>query len=229
MLSTFVAAVAIRYLRPDEASVAIGGMYLWLGYAGVLGYIGVFGDPALRPPGPAFVLIPVFLFVFLFLARSAPAARIAASIPLGLLMGAQVFRVGVELFLYRLWHAGLAPHMLTFEGANFDILIGLSAPVVAWLHATGRMGERPALAWNGLGIAMLANVAVRAMLTAPGLFHLITTDLPDRAIGIFPFTYIPGFMAPLGLTLHVLAIRALRAKLRMRTAQRPHPRKPQAE
>jgi hypothetical protein len=30
-------------------------------------------------------------------------------------------------------------------------------------------------------------------------------------MGTFPFSYIPGFMAPLAMMLHVLALRALRA------------------
>ncbi|HUZ90514.1 MAG TPA: hypothetical protein VMU78_01225 [Methylocella sp.] len=62
-----VAAVAISYLRRNEAAIVIGGMCLCLGYAGALGYFGVIGDPALKVPGPAFLLIPVFPFVFLFL------------------------------------------------------------------------------------------------------------------------------------------------------------------
>ncbi|HUZ90515.1 MAG TPA: hypothetical protein VMU78_01230 [Methylocella sp.] len=127
----------------------------------------------------------------------------ALAIPVSILIGAQIFRIGVELFLHQLWLADLAPRMLTFEGANYDILVGLSAPLVAWLYAKGRIGERAALAWNALGLVMLINIAVRALLTAPGALHLIATDLPDRAIGTFPFSYIPGFMAPLALTRHV--------------------------
>jgi len=30
--------------------------------------------------------------------------------------------------------------MLTYEGANVDILIGLSAPIVAWVSTRGRLG-----------------------------------------------------------------------------------------
>ena len=213
-MAIFVAATAIRYLRPAVAMATIVVMALWLTYAGALGYFGVIGDPAL--PGPAFLLIPVFLFVFLFLTRSEPAARIAYAIPLGLLIGAQVFRVGVELALHQLWLAGLAPRMLTYSGANYDIVIGLSAPLVAWLYARGNIGERAALAWNALGIALLVNIATRALLTAPGPLHVLAAEVSDRAIGTFPYSYIPGFLALLALVLHVLAIRALRARLRAR-------------
>lgn len=214
VMAFFVAAMVIRHLRTTAAVTIIVVMVLWLTYAGLLGYFGVIGNPVL--PGPAFLLIPVFLFVFLFLTRSEPAARIATTIPLGLLIGAQVFRVGVELVLHQLWLVGLAPRMLTYSGANYDIVIGISAPLVAWLYVRGNIGERAALAWNALGIVLLVNIATRALLTAPGPLHVLASEVPNRAIGTFPFSYIPGFLAPLALVLHVLAIRALRARLRGR-------------
>jgi hypothetical protein len=203
-----------RYMSRRAVATFAVGLAIWLIYAGALGYLGVVANPSLRPPGPAMLLLPVFLFVALYLARTDGALRVASSIPLEWLMGLQVFRVFVELFLHQLWHNGLAPRMLTYEGANFDIVIGLSAPLIAWLYARGSVRDKAALAWNILGLAMLANVAVRALLTAPGPFQLLTSDVPNLAIGTFPFTYIPGFLAPLALVLHVLSIRALRARMR---------------
>jgi hypothetical protein len=38
---------------------------------------------------------------------------------------------------------------------------------------------------------------------------LMSTEVPNVAMGIFPYTFIPGFFAPLAVTLHVLAIRAI--------------------
>lgn len=207
-----VLGIAARYLPRRVAATTATGLLIWIAYAGSLGYHGVIGNPGLRPPGPFLLVFPVFLFVAMFLTRSANALRIATSIPLEWLMGLQVFRVVVELFLHQLWQQGLAPRMLTYDGANFDIVVGLSAPFVAWLYAKGFIRERLALAWNIFGLMMLANVAVRALLSAPGLLHVLTDDIPNLAIGIFPFTFIPGFMAPLALVLHVLAIRALRAR-----------------
>lgn len=216
----FVASVAIavmvaaaRFLPRRTVPGLLAGLSAWLVYVGLLSYFGVVANAALRPPGTAFLIGPVFLFVFLVLARSPAGARVALALPLWIVMGAQSFRIGVELFLHQLWLDGLAPRMLTYEGANFDILIGLSAPLAAWLSTRGRIGQRLALGWNVLGLLALANIAVRALLTAPGPLNLIHAEVPNLAIGTFPFTYIPGFFAPLALVLHVLAIRALRARL----------------
>jgi hypothetical protein len=211
-----IAGLLLRYLPREVALRWLGGLGGWLVYAGILGYSGVVGDASLRPPGPAFLLVPVFLFVALFLVRSPAGERVALGIPLSIIVGAQVFRVGVELILHQLWLAGMAPRLITYAGGNWDILIGLTAPIVALLYSRERIGERLVLAWTVLGLATLANVALRAMLSAPGALNLVHTEIPNTAIGTFPFTYIPGFLAPLALVLHVLAILALRARRRLR-------------
>ena len=134
--------------------------------------------------------------------------------PLWVLIGTQAFRVGVELFIHQLWIDGLAPKMLTFAGANVDIYIGASAPVIAWLSMRGGWGQRLALLWNLLGLLSLANVVTRAVLTAPGPLNLIHAEVPNRMIGTFPFMFIPGFFVPLAVVLHVLAIRSITSHAR---------------
>lgn len=204
-----IAAGMTRYLPRNYRTPALLGLAAWIGYGGLLGWAGVIGDAALLPPGLFYLLAPIVLFV-MFMARSRVGLTVALSLPLGLLMGMESFRLLVEVFLDQLWRDGQLPRMMTFHGANFDILIGASAPVMAWLYSSGRISNRTALLWNLAGIAMLANVAVRGVLTTPGLLRLIATEVPNAAIGTFPFSYIPGLMVPLALVLHVLAIRALR-------------------
>lgn len=213
VVAAAVLMLAGRYLPRGTAAAIWVGLPAWLLYVGLLGYFGVVRNAALRPPGIAFILGPVALFVVLFAARAAGGGRIALAVPLWLLLGLQGYRVGVELFLHRLWLDGLAPRMLTFEGANVDVLIGVSAPLIAWLSTRGRPGLRLALAWTVLGLLALANVAVRSALTAPGPLNLIHAEVPNLALGTFPFMFIPGFFAPLAVVLHVLAIRSLRVRL----------------
>jgi len=210
LLVGIVGVLTRRYLSP----IVLAGLAAWLVYVGLLSYFGVVRDPNLRPPGAFLVVLPVFFFIFFTLGRSSTGARWAGAVPLALLLGLQSFRVGVELLLHQLWLDGLAPQMLTFAGSNLDIFIGASAPLIAWLSTKGRFGSRLALAWNGLGLISLINVATRSALTTPGPLNLIHTEVPNLAIGTFPFTYIAGFFAPLAVMLHVLAIRALLTKLK---------------
>ena len=178
----------------------------------ILGYTGVIANASTLPPGMFYLLVPIIMLV-MFTARSRIGEAVALSFPLWLLMGMESFRLVVEVFLHQLWLDGQLPKMLTYQGANFDILIGISAPVMAWLLASRRISNRVALVWNVIGIVMLANVAVRAVLTSPGPLHFISTEVPNMAIGTFPYTYIPGLMVPLALVLHVLSIRALKRRI----------------
>src|ERR1700683_2729112 len=183
LMAAVVVALIARYLSRRAAFRVLVGLTVWLVYAGLMGYFGVIKNTAMRPPGIAFLIGPVLLFLLLFIVtivRSTAAVRIALAFPLWILLGIQTFRIGVELFLHQLWIDGLVPKMLTFDGANVDIYVAVSAPLIAWLSTRGRLGLRIALVWSVLGLLALTNVVTRAVLTAPGPFNLIHTEVPNR-------------------------------------------------
>lgn len=207
-----VLCLVVRRYRGDRGAVQfLAGLALWLVYAGTLSVLGVLRIPDARPPGIVFVVAPLAALV-LWAVGSRSAGRFATSIPLTLLIGLQAFRIVVEVFLHQLWFDGIVPKTLTFEGDNVDLWIGLSAPVVAWVAGRGPSALRFAVAWNVVGLASLANVVVRSVLTAPGPFHLVHGEVLNRAIGTFPYTYIAAFLAPGALLLHVLCLRAINAR-----------------
>jgi hypothetical protein len=211
LLAAAVVAGAWRFLSRRSFVVVLIGLPAWLAWVGTLSAAGVIRDVSLRPPGIVYVFAPVLLFMMLFAVRSRAGLAVALRIPTGLLIGAQCFRVGVELGLHRLGEERLVPRLMTYDGGNVDIFVGVSAPLVAWLLVTGRIGRGPALAWNVVGLLALANVAARAVLSAPGPLNVLHTEVPNVAVGLFPFTYLAGFFAPMAVLLHVLCIRALRA------------------
>jgi hypothetical protein len=208
-----VLLVGARFLPRRAFLTLVVGSLAWLTYVGVMSYFGVVRNPALKPPGAAYLLLPAAAMIA-YLARSGVGLRIALRVPATWLIGIQVFRIGVELLLHRLYVDGLVPRLMTYEGGNVDIAIGLSAPLIAWLASRGSAARRWALVWNLAGLAALANVAIRAIGTAPGALNFIHSEVPNLAVGMFPFTYVAGFFAPLAVVLHVLAIRALRAGAR---------------
>jgi hypothetical protein len=211
IIATLISAVLLRYLPAKRALIGIGFIAIWLGYAGVMGYSGIIGDPTRMPPGIFLLLAPIIAFVAIVLGRSPAGRYLATSIPVTVIFALQTFRIGVELTLSSLHAAGLTTRLLTLSGGNVEILVGLSAPIIAFAVTRGATGRRIALAWNVIGLLSLLNVATRAVLTAPGPLNLIHAELPNVAMGMFPFSFIPGFMAPLAMMLHVLAFRALRA------------------
>jgi hypothetical protein len=216
-LALMVVALVSRYLSTRIAVRVLLGLCAWFLYAGLLGYLGILRDTSTRPPGIAFLFVPIILFLGVFvilILRSAAGARLALAFPLSIIVGVQCFRIGVELFLHQLWMVGLVPKMLSFEGANVDIYIGVSAPLIAWLSTRHRLGMKLSLTWNALGLLSLTNVVIRAVLTAPGPFNLIHAEVPNRIIRTAPFIFIPGFFVPLAVSLHELAIRLILIRLR---------------
>ena len=215
IVAGIVATILGRSLSTRATVVSCCVIALWIAYAGALGYFGVVAKTDAAVPGIFILLAPIILFVATVLVRSKAGLYVATSVPLALLIGLQAFRVGVEWTLHRLWELGGTPTLMTLAGGNVDMLVGLSAPLAAWLASRGLAGRRLALVWNVIGLASLVNVAARAVLTAPGPLNLIHGDALNTALGTFPFTFIPGFMAPLAVMLHVLSIRALRQRGRV--------------
>jgi hypothetical protein len=207
LVAAAAAGAVARWLPGRARLAAITGLAIWLGYALLLGFTGVVARTQLLPPGIALLTLPIILSL-LTLTLTGPGAVLARRFPLQLLLGFQVFRTGVELSLHHLWSLGLAPRIITLAGGNIEILIAVTAPVAAWLVSKGRAGRRVAWAWNLIGLLSLGNVVIRAVLSAPGPLHLIHTEVPDVAILTYPFTFIPGFMVPLALVLHILAFRS---------------------
>ncbi len=206
VMASVVIGLFSRYLKGQARVVAVSVFVAWILYVGVMGYAGIIASK--RLPGPALLLVPVLLFLVTFLMRNTGVRTFAHKVPAELLLGLQVFRIFVELGFHELYRLHLVPRMLTFEGANFDIVVGLTAPLVAWLYVSGRINTTVVRAWSFAGIAILTNIMVRAVLTVPGPLNVIRTEVPNVAFGIFPFSYIPGFLAPLALYLHVLLLRS---------------------
>jgi hypothetical protein len=206
LVAALMSAMLIRFLPTRAAGIGIAVLVGWLIYDGILGYSGGVAGSLFGIPGIVALVAPVFVFAAVVLVISPVGRYVALRISLPLLIALQTFRVGVELTLHKLWEVGAVPHLLTLPGGNVEMLIGLSAPAIAWLSLKGPIGRRLAVGWGVLGLLSLFNVSARAALTGP--LHLIHSEVPNLALGMFPFSFIPGFMAPLAVMLHVFALRA---------------------
>jgi hypothetical protein len=177
----------------------------WLAVTAALALGGVLSASALPPRWP---LLPLTAFATIApVTRSAAAGRVLPHVPRVWPIAAQTFRVGVESSLFALHAAGRAPAQITFEGRNFDVLVGLSAPLVAWLVARGRIGAKGALAWNVLGLAVLANTVATVATSTPGPLHHDWPGAPFTAITTWPIVWLPAFLMPTAVFLHFVSLR----------------------
>ena len=65
IMATVVIALIARYLNRRAAFRVLAGLSVWFIYAGLLGYFGVLQNTAMRPPGIAFLVGPVIVFILL--------------------------------------------------------------------------------------------------------------------------------------------------------------------
>lgn len=192
----------VRFLR-----FFIGGYLLLMGMLALDQY---FADFRGTPPHIAFAVIVAFLGASA-ISFHPVTLRWVREFPQRWLIGLQSFRVIIEIQLYFLFTAGFLPKAMTFEGQNFDILVGLSAPLVAWMvHRAHRQkldARKLVTAWNILGMLMITNILVRGILSMPTKFQIFT-DKPD-SIGMtfFPWIWLPTFVIPFAYMLHILSLR----------------------
>ncbi|MEP6677579.1 MAG: hypothetical protein ABJA78_20630, partial [Ferruginibacter sp.] len=120
-------------------------------------------------------------------------------------------RIFVETVLLLLYIHKVVPQIMTFEGRNLDILSGISALIIFFLFkkANNRLFL---LIWNFAGLALLINIVVIAILSAPFPFQQFGFDQPNIAILNFPFVWLPSVVVPLVLLSHLAAIRQLIVK-----------------
>ena len=161
-----------------------------------------------RPPHFLLFMFPTFAAT-VALALSGTGARLAERVGWAGLIGFQVFRAPVEWVLFALYRAGEAPVQMTFEGWNFDVLTGLSAPLIAWLATRGTIARRAILVWNVAGLALLANIAAIAVLSTPTPLRAFWNEPANTFVAHWPWIWLPSFLVQAALLSHLLAFRKL--------------------
>lgn len=192
----------------------VAGLVLWLALQTVLSLKGVYHSTpdALPPRIFVFGVLPPLLGVLLlFLLPSG--RRFIDSLPLQTLTWLHTVRIPVETVLFWLFTAQTVPQLMTFEGRNFDILAGLTAPLVAYFgFAKKRLGRSVLLGWNIVCLGLLFNIVLHAFFSAPSPLQKLAFDQPNMAILYFPFSLLPAFIVPAVLLSHLTAIRQLSKK-----------------
>ena len=162
-------------------------------------------------PPPLMLMFIGIVLVAVRLTFSTTGLRLARHIPLWALVGVQAFRYPLEVAMHQISLRGLMPNQMTYTGLNFDILTGISAVLVCVLLLTRRAGVRTVLAWNILGLALLANIVVVAILSTP-MFRYFGDDNLNTFVTLTPYVWLPAVMVTAALAGHLLIFRAVRER-----------------
>jgi hypothetical protein len=185
------------------------GVLVWLAVTGLAGWLGLARDFQRVPP-PMFVLLLAAVVLTVVTAMSRVGSRLVAEAGIVWLIGVQAFRVAVEVFLDWGHRVDLVPVQMTFEGRNWDIVSGVSAAAVAWLAAKRQAPRWLVLLWNCVGLALLLNIVVIAVLSMPTPLRRFHNEPVNSFVGYFPYIWLPTFLVQLALFGHVLVFRWLR-------------------
>lgn len=203
----------VSALKKSKPSIAVGvlvGCSIWLFFQSYLSITGVYSDntEALPPKIVIFGILPMlFSITMVFISKRGRCWMDTLS--LKALTYLHVIRIPVEIGLYLLYMDKLVPQLMTFEGRNFDILAGITAPIVAYFFVIKKIMPKMVLVWNFVCLAFLIHVVIIAFLSAPSPFQRLAFEQPNVAILHFPFVWLPTFIVPVVLLAHLVALRKL--------------------
>ncbi|WP_282163023.1 hypothetical protein [Ulvibacterium marinum] len=179
---------------------------LWSSIVGILGLNGFYQKLDTVPPRFIFLLGPVLFFVLL-LSMTKKGKRFMDNLDLKWLTLLHCIRVPVELVLYFVFLEGLVPELMTFEGYNFDILSGLTAPILYYLvFVKKKVGVNGLLLWNIICLGLLLNILTIAVLSAQTPIQKMAFDQPNIGVTYFPLVWLPTVIVPIVFLSHLASI-----------------------
>jgi hypothetical protein len=221
MVVTFIATtfitvalflLAIKRSREDRrvpvmVYLSIG---LWMLVQAIHGWNGFYRHFDAIPPRFLLTLLPPLAVIVYFLIAQ---KQVILQLPIRLLTFIHVIRIPVEIILFWLYQNSHIPQLMTYEGRNFDILAGITAPMISQVaFRGGYLHKRLLITWNILALGLLLNIVTNAILSAPFPFQLFAAEQPNIAVFYFPFIWLPSVIVQIVLFCHLASLYKLTRK-----------------
>ena len=208
--------VLMSYFAPGVPPLAkkktsftfLAGVLAWMIYLNLLSQYGMLDDFGFPPRVPLLIIIPAIACIFWFITRSYT-KQVVHSTPKTVPIYVQSFRIIVELLIYGAYLQGTFPESVTFEGTNFDILVGLTAPFIAFLYQRNRISVKGLLIWNICSLSVLALTAY-SFISAFYMDGGATWSNRDEFVQV-PYLLLAGMLLPFAVFYHVISIRQVLA------------------
>jgi len=199
-----------------KANTILCCLTIWLIIQSVLTLKSIYNsNTSSMPPKILLVGILPTILTIIFLFMTQKGREFIDSLPLANVTYLNIVRIPVELVLFCLFLNKAVPQLMTFEGRNFDIIAGITAPFIAYFGLIkGKLSRQIILVWNFASLVLLLNIVVNALLSAPSPLQKFAFDQPNIAILNFPFSWLPTFIVPIILFGHLTSIRQLKLNKR---------------
>ena len=209
---TTLLSIFLFYKATNKSNAALVVLFVWILLQAILGLSGFYTITNTFPPRFALLALPAILFIIgLFV--TAKGRVYIDGLDTKTLTILHIVRIPVELCLYWLFVHKSIPQLMTFEGRNFDIVAGLTAPLIFYFgYPKNKLSKTVLLLWNFICLGLLLNIVINAVLSAPSNFQQFAFEQPNTAILYFPFVWLPCCVVPLVLLAHLVCIRKLLLK-----------------
>ena len=208
LLAVTVIAVRMKAENRKTAFSVFLALFFWLSFLKLISGMEFLHNYSTLPPRLIIAPLPC-LIAILVLAASKKFYDFLLKIPLHWLVYLQSFRILMEIILYMLAENGVIHERLSFAGRNFDILAGISAIIVGWLIQKNKISRGWLITWNIACILLLLNIVMMALLSTPYPFSVFKDEPVNTVVFYFPFIWLPGFVAPFALALHIFTLRKI--------------------
>ena len=194
--------------KPKKLTLLI---IIWSIIQSLLAYLGFYQIIDTIPPRFVLVLVPTTLVIiygllpkqqnWFFNKRDTKISTFLHSV-----------RLPVEIVLFGLFTHKIIPELMTFEGRNYDILIGITAPIIGLLLLKQKISKKVLLIWNMIGLALVIFILFNGILSSELPFQQFGFEQPNIGINYFPFVLLPATIVPIVIWTHLSDIIKLKNK-----------------
>ncbi len=206
----FLRLLVIPLIKTARIKTAWGislGIIIWLVTHSLLAYSGFYSSSFDLPPRGFLLITPplvAIITLLIFLWKS----NYFKQLSLETMTHIHVFRFPLELIvLTALASSGKIPEIMTYNGSNPDIIVGITAPIVAYLYFTKKsISINILLAWHIVSLLLLINISSIAILSLPYPFQQFGLDQPNIAVLHLPYIILPSLLVAVSYFCHIISI-----------------------
>jgi hypothetical protein len=201
-LLTVAATILMFYYANGKRKRLFAGLVIWSALQSFLAIIGFYQITDTLPPRFALALLPPTIMV---VAGLLPKYRNELLQDRNRILSTLLYsvRIPVGTVLFYLFLYEIVPELMTFEGRNFDIAAGLTAPIVGLLILTKRASNNMFIAWNAIALCLVVVSLFNGILSSELPFQQFRFEQPNRAINYFPFILLPAVVVPIVIYTHL--------------------------